>query len=186
MQYSQLINAVNRSTINEEVKSQVDCHGFFVQETNSGAVFVNRLKTEFNSLEEATNHIKQEKLHERLQLEIQQERYEEISDQKIADLIKHHHGDVRVTDTLVESYVDLVSSKLFTIDPVVCSVRQLNKLDCILENYIEFKLNDDTSVVITEGVQRKLNSIFGDHLDVIEHMRSGKEAFLDVLNQLED
>lgn len=138
------------------------------------------------SLKEAREFVRQQKTQQELQEEIQQEQYAEISTTLIADIIKQHHNGVRVTDTLVESYVELASSRLFTVDPVVLSIRKLNKLDRLIESRIDFDLDDGSTVAVTESTQQKLNNIFEQHPDVVQYMKASKENFLEVLNQLED
>ncbi len=185
MRYSQLLSRVNKATVGE-ISRSCNCYGHLVQEDCGGFVLVDRVATSFGSLEEAIDSIKQRKLREDLEQEIQQEQYATISENKIVNIIKQHHSDVRITDTLVESYVELASSKSFTIDPVALGIRNLNKLDRIVESRVDFVLDDGSVVAITEETHQKLNNIFAHHQDVVEYMKTSKDNFLDVLNQLEE
>lgn len=185
MKYTQFVQRLNETTVVGQVIACTDCYGHFIQQSDRG-VFIDRHASEFSSLEEAVDYIKQQRIREELYQEIQQDHYSEISSNKIVDIIKHHHNNVRVTDTLIESYVELASSKSFTLDSVVLDIRNLNKIDRLIENRIDFQLNDGTVMVITEESQRKLNNIFGQHSDVVDYIRSSKDAFLSVLNQLEE
>ena len=108
-----------------------------------------------------------------------------MSDNIVANIITKHHN-VRVTDTLVESYVELASSKLFTTDPVAHDIRRFNKLDSLVEGHFDYVLDDGSTVVITEETQQRINKVFGHHQDVIEYMRESQDNFLDVLDQLGD
>lgn len=186
MQFKQFQSRLEQSNTGSEIIAHETCFGRLVQETVDGIVLVNRAQTLYSSLDEAIEHIKQQKVQEDIQKQIQQEVYEEMSDNRVADIIKSHHGQIRVTDTLIESYVELASSKLFTTDPVSQDIRKFNKLDRIIENHLDYVLNDGTKVVISEDAQIKLNNIFGKHQDVIEYMRENVDNFLDVLNQLEE
>jgi hypothetical protein len=56
----------------------------------------------------------------------------------------------------------------------------------LIEGRIDYKLNDGTVVVITDGVQQRINNVFAQHQDVVEYMRESKENFLNVLNLLEE
>ena len=112
-------------------------------------------------LEEARTFIKNKHYSENLEKEVTQEIYEEISDSRIAKIIKEHH-DIKVTEQLIESYVELASSKLFTVDPVVQKIRALNKLDSIIENKLDYTLADGTVVAINEETQQELNKLFED------------------------
>lgn len=183
MNFQQFLSQLNQSTIGT-VAEQVGCFGHLIQETVEGKVFVDRSLSSFKSLDEAKDFIKQQRIREELQEEIQQEQYTEISSNKIADIIKHHYAGTKVTDTLIESYVELASSKLFTTDPVATAIRNMSRMGRLIETHVDFKLDDGTVIVVSEAVQAKLNNIFAGHTDVVEHMRSSKEAFLSVLNQL--
>ena len=57
-----------------------------------------------------------------LEEQAKKELYEELSDKTIANIIKEHH-DIKVTDTLVESYKQLASSNIFSVDPVVQGIQ---------------------------------------------------------------
>lgn len=184
MRYTEFARRVESSLLAEEVVSQEVCFGLLVQQTPTG-VLVDRRPTQFTSLEEAKDNIRQQKIQQELQEEIQQEQYAEISSNVVADIIKQHHDGIRVTDTLVESYVELASSRLFTTDPVVLSIRKLNKLDRLFETHMDFDLEDGSVVVITEHVHQKINNIFSKHPDVVDFMKTNKENFLYVLDQLE-
>lgn len=113
------------------------------------------------------------------------ELYEELSDKTIANIIREHH-DIKVTDTLVESYKELASSTMFSVDPVVHSIRSLNKLDRLLEGKLHYVLQDETIVAIDERTQERLNNILQNHADVVEYMRESKEHFMHVLKKLEE
>ena len=186
MQFKQFSNSLYGKATGCDIKTQTLCYDYTVAETTDGKVFVNRELTDFTSLEEAVSNIKQDKIQEDIQREIQLELYEEMSDNKVADIIRKHHTDIKITDTLIESYVELASSKLFTSDPVAQDIRKFNKLDRLVEGHFDYKLNDGTTIVISESAQQQLNNIFGKHQDVIEYMRESQENFLSVLNQVEE
>lgn len=185
MQFKQFLTQLNKAT-SGNVTEEVGCYGHLIQETDEGAVLVDRAPSTFTSLDEAKEYIKQQRIREELQEEIQQEQYTEISSNKIANIINQHYTDVKVTDTLVESYVELASSKIFTVDPIVIDIRNITRSDRLIETHVDFKLDDGSIVVISEAVQDKLNTIFAGHLDAVEHIRSSKEVFLSVLDQLEE
>lgn len=186
MNYKQFRTSLYATVTGSDVVNQTSCFGKTICETADGEIFVDGARTEHSSLEEASDSIRHERLQEDIQREIQQELYEEMSDNKIADIIKTHHENIRITDTLIESYVELASSKLFTTDKVAQDIRKLNKLDRVVENRVDFKLEDGTVVVITEETQNKINKIFGHHSDVVAYMRQSIDNFLDVVNQLEE
>ncbi len=119
-----------------------------------------------------------------LEEQAKKELYEELSDNTIANIIKEYH-DIKVTDTLVESYKQLASSNMFSVDPVVQEIRSLNKLDRLVENKLHYVLKDDSIVAINTRTQDKLNNLLKDQTEVIEYMRESKDNFLYVLEKLE-
>jgi hypothetical protein len=185
MQFQQLLSQINQVTVGEDITETVTCFGHLIQEAVTGKIFVDRSPTSFASLDEAKDFIKQQKIREELQEEIQQEQFSNISSKKIVDIIKQHYVGVKVTDTLVESYVELASSGLFTLDPIALDIRNINKSSRLIESHIDFKLDDGTVVVISEQLQHKLNNIFAGHSDVVSHIRSDRDTFLGILKQIE-
>ena len=163
-----------------EVKNQIPYHGFILSETVNGNIFVDDIITDYKNLEEAKDYIKNQIIEEKLTQEITQELYEEMPYNIVADIISNHH-DVRITDTLIESYKNLASSKIFTIDPVIKDIKAFNKMDTVLENHYEFFLNDDSKILVSEQIFQNINNTLGKHTDVIEFMRESKDNFFHVL-----
>jgi len=186
MQFRQFLFQINEVTFGMGIVESTTCFGHSIQEAVTGEIFIDRSPTSFTSLDEARDFIKQQRIRDQLQEEIQQQQYAEISSKKIVDIIKQYHANVKVTDTLIESYVELASSGLFTTDPVATDIRQINKSMRLIESHVDFKLDDGTVIVISEQLQRKLNNIFAGHSDVVDFIRSDKDTFLGILNQIED
>ena len=131
------------------------------------------------------NKLKQEKdKTSSLVEEVTKEIYEEIPNNKIAEIIKEYH-DVKVTDTLIETYIELASSNIFSVDPVICELRKYNKLDHLIEGKLNYTLNDGSVIAINETTQDYLNKVLQNQTEIIEYMREGKDNFLHVLEQLE-
>jgi hypothetical protein len=141
----------------------------------------------FTNLEEARKLVKQAVFSEKLKRDIQHQVYEDISDMSIANIIKKHHEIPKVTSQLIESYVDLSSSKLFTVDPVVMEMRKLNKLSNLVEGKIDFVLDDGTQVAISEDTYLKIVGFInksGEKDLVTNYMRESKEHFLHVVEDI--
>lgn len=186
MKYKQFAQLVCERVLGSEIDSQTLFYGFNIVRTASGDVYIDNIQTDFSSLEEAKQHLKQHGIQEDIQKRIQQDLYEEMSYNKIADIIREHHGDIKVTDTLIESYVELASSKLFTLDPVAHDISKFNRLNSIVEGRLDYKLGDGASIVVTEETYQQLNKVFAQHPDAVEYMRSNVENFLTVINALEE
>lgn len=179
MYFNQFKSKLNGS----EIKSHAYSYGHLIEQTED-SILIDGVQTEFESLEEARNYIKQEQISVALGEEIAKELYEELSNNKVASLIKEHH-DIKVTDTIIESYKDLASSKVFTLDPVVEEIRSMNKLDKLIEGKLDFQLDDGSIIAINETTYHQINNILSEHNDVIAYMRESKENFISVVEQLE-
>lgn len=125
----------------------------------------------------------QEKQSTSLAEEVAKELYNDIPDTKVAEIIKEYHN-VKVTDTLIESYIELASSNTFSVDPVICELRKYNKLDRLIEGKLDYTLNDESVVAINEATQEYLNKLLQNQTEIIEYMRESKENFLKVLEQI--
>lgn len=181
MFYSQFQKRINEHLAETAVVAQTYCYGHLIQETEEGAILVDRESTCYVSIDEARQFIKQDIVSQSIQSSL----HEDVSQDKIASIIKEHHN-VRVTDTLIESYIDLASSKLFTTDEVVKDIRKLTDVQRSVYNKIDFVLNDGSSIAINEETLNTINNIFGKETDIIEYMRESTDNFLSVVNQLED
>lgn len=183
MNFGQFQQRALSVTLGSDVSRRTFSHGRHIVETTEG-VFVDGEETCFLSLSEATSFVENTVIQEKVLHAVQQDLYEELSYSKVADIIRRHH-DVKVTDTLIESYVELASSKMFTIDPVANDLHRFNSLDRLIEGHFDYVLDDGVRVVITEGVQGQLNNILKNHPDIIQYMRESHNNFLDVINLLE-
>ncbi len=106
-----------------------------------------------------------------------------IPEEKIVNLISKYHNNIKITDSIVESYLDLASSNLFTIDPVLVEIKQ--KASSI-PGKIEHTLNDGSVVAINEETQNLLNTLLEDKYQIVEYMRESKQNFMYVLRELEE
>lgn len=181
MNYTQFTKSFNKSNIVESVRSYLQ----LIEKTEDGTVLINGIETEFKSLEEARQYIKQDYISNQLAEEVSTDLYEELSDDKVANIIKEHHN-IKVTDTLIESYVKLASSRRFSVDPVVLEIRSLNKLDRLIEGKLHYVLDDESIVTIDERTQDRLNKLLQNQTEIIDYMRESKDNFFHVLTKLEE
>lgn len=106
-----------------------------------------------------------------------------IPEEKIANLVRQHHNIDKITDTLVESYKELASSNIFSVDPVISEMKQKTSL---FAGKLEYKLNDGSIVAISESTQHKLNRLLENKYDIVDYMRESKQNFMYVVRQLEE
>ena len=179
MFYSQFSKRLKSSLYGAQVTEEVECQGETIALTEHGVIFVNGKETKLSSIEEAIQYIKQIKFEEELAKDL----YEDIPAVKIANIIREHH-DVKVTNTLIETYIELASSKTFSIDPVILEIRSFNSIDSLIENKIDYVLDDGSIVAISEQTQDMLNSLLEDKYQLVEYMRESKKNFMHVIKEL--
>lgn len=181
MLYSDFTKQFKRSGVVESTRSYAQ----LIELLEDGKVLINGIETDFDTIEEARQYIKQEYTAQQLEEQASKELYEELSDKTIANIINEYHN-VKVTDTLVESYKELASSNMFSVDPVVHRIRSMNKLDRLVENKIHYVLKDQTIVAISESTQERLNNLLQNQTEIIEYMRESKNNFMYVISKLEE
>ena len=181
MKYYELKSSLRKSNIVESVRSYLQ----LIEKTEEGKILINGLNTNHKTIEEARKYIKEDYDTKQLAEKITKDTYQEISEHTVASIIKEHHN-IKVTDTLIESYVELASSNMFSVDPVVHKIRSLNKLDRVVEGKLHYVLADNSTVAINEETQDRLNKLLGNQTEIIEYMRESKENFFHVLEQIEE
>ena len=181
MRYTEFSKSIKETSIIEDIRS----YRRHIQLNTEGKVLIDGSVTDFKSLEEARQYVKQEYISEKLEHQVSKDLYEELSASKVAGIIKEYY-EIKVTDTLIENYIKLASSNIFTIDPVVQRIRGLNKLDKIVEGKLHYVLDDDTIIAISEQTQERLNKLLSNQTEIIEYMRESSSNFLHVLEQIEE
>lgn len=181
MRYYDLSKSLKRPDVVESIRS----HLHLIEKTSDDTILIDGKETEFYSIKEARQHIKSEYTSNILEKQVSKDLYEELSEHTIASIIKEYN-DIKVTDTLIENYISLASSHMFSIDPVVQKIRSLNKLDTLVEGKLHYVLSDDSIVTIDKTSQECLNNLLQDQIEIIEYMRESKENFMHVLEQIEE
>jgi hypothetical protein len=105
-----------------------------------------------------------------------------IPEEKIAAFIHKHHNVTKVTNSLIESYVELASSNLFSIDPVIFEMKQIEANT--LPNKIEWMLEDNSYVAVDSDTQTKLNKLLENKIEVVEFMRQSQTNFLSIIREV--
>jgi len=185
MYYGQFSKSVLNKFTGLDIVETFHSYENLIQRTSNDTIYINNVETDFKTIEEARTYIKTKQTSDNLEETVTQEVYEEITANRIANIIKEYH-DIKVTDTLIESYVELASSNIFTIDPIVQDIRKLNKLDVVVEGKVHYELTDGSVVAINDSTQELLNNLLQDQKEIIEYMREGKENFFHVLERIEE
>jgi hypothetical protein len=106
--------------------------------------------------------------------------YESVPERVLVSTIEKHHG-TRVTHTLLESYSELLSSKQFTVDPVVSELKSPNSF-----GKYEFTLKDGSKVSLSEETHLKLRHLLKDKYDIVEYMKESYDNFKEVVKVVKD
>ncbi len=183
MYFKKFTNKIRSSVLQANIVEQTSAFNLPLYLTEEGKVFVGNIETVFKTLDEARSYLRQQNKLQYIEQEVSKNIYEEVLENKIAALIKEQHN-IKVTDNILEYYIDLASSKAFTTDPTVQAIRKLNKHDCIFEDKIDYVLADGSKVAINKDTQEYLNNILKDQKEILEHMRESKENFLHVVDLL--
>ena len=181
MKYSEFTKSFKRPDVVESIRS----YRQLIERLDNGKVLVNGIETDFDTIEEARQYIKQDYIAQQLEEQASKELYEELSEKTIANIINEHHN-IKVTDTLIESYKELASSNMFSVDPVVHQIRSLNKLDRLVENKLNYNLKDGSIIAIDERTQNNLNKLLHGQNEIIEYMRESKDNFMYVIKKIEE
>jgi len=179
MRYYDLLKSLKRPDVVESIRSYAQ----LIEKTESDKILINGIETEYTSIKEAREYVRQEYISKQLEKQISTELYEDISENKVANIIKEYY-DVKVTDTLIENYIQLASLHMFSVDPVVQKIRKLNKLDNLVEGKLHYVLNDKSIVAISESTQEQLNNLLQNQMEIIEYMRESKKNFFYVLERI--
>lgn len=179
MNFKQFKNSLAEALCGTHIEKEYVFHSHVISLAKNGGIFVNYRETEFKSLQEAKDHISTSLLEHSLLKDM----YEDVPSRKIASIISKYHN-VRVTDTLIESYVDLASSKSFTLDQTCMAIRNLNPKNNLIDNKFDFILDDNSKVAISENTHFKLRDLIGDKYQLVEYMRKNKRNFMHVLKKL--
>jgi HJR/Mrr/RecB family endonuclease len=172
-----------QSLLKEGVTQRVISLGSVLEQTEH-LILIDGASTQFSTIKEAVRHLIDHIDLKTLSKQAIRETYEELPNSRIASIIKEFHA-VKPTMTLVESYLELAASNLFSVDPVVHKIRALNKLDRIIEGKLHYTLSDGTQIAITEQTQNTLNKLLSTRKDIVEYMRESKENFYNIASTLQ-
>lgn len=186
MDYRQFHESVNYTITGAKLSSGVLHRGHLIQESSDGAIYVDRERITANSVDHAKNVIDQQLIIRDIRRQLREQEYHNNLINTVAESVSSHKPGVKITDTLIEQYIDIAVSKRFSIDPIVLEIRQKNLFDTVIEGYIDFTLEDGSTVVVSNRMCATLNNTLAGHKDVIAYMTESKDNFLDVVNLLRD
>ena len=139
-----------------------------------------KIESNVNTLEEARLYAKQVILNNELLESIDTT----IPDDKVAHYIRQYHDIEKITDTLIESYIELASSNMFTVDPVVTAIKESRTAE--FKGKLQYVLEDGSVVAINESTQEYLNNLLKDRNEIVQYMRESKDNFIRIIKELEE
>lgn len=104
-----------------------------------------------------------------------------IPEHKLVESIQSNHGLIRITDKLLESYTELLSSNEYTTDPVISELKTQNSF-----GKYEFTLNDGSKIAISEDTHKKLSALLQNKYDIVEYMKESVDNFKRIVREIRD
>lgn len=104
-----------------------------------------------------------------------------VSDEKLVSIISSTL-DVKITDTMLESYKRQLNTREFSLDPVITEVRR--RMSSNFADKTEYTLDDGNTVAISEQTQSMLTTLLEDKYSIVKYMRVSKENFMHVVRKL--
>ena len=83
---------------------------------------------------------------------------------------------------LIESYIELASSNLFSVDPVVVAIKERSAVE--FSGKLEYQLADGNIVAINEDTQETLNTLLENKPEIVDYMRESKNNFMRILREI--
>ena len=182
MFYSEFTQKLNET---KGVKRTLRYYNHLIESDDYGLIYVDGDETLFETLEEARESIKQDITAKKLAQEVTKDTYEELTENTIVKVIRKYSDD-KITDTLIENYVSLASSNVFTIDPIVCELRKINKIDRLIEGKTHFVLDNGDKVALEGVTIKRINSLLEGQDEIINYMKKSSDNFLHVVSLLEE
>ena len=104
-----------------------------------------------------------------------------VTDEKLVSIISQVH-DVKITDTMLESYRRQLASGEYSIDPVITEVRR--RMSSNFADKTEYTLDDGSVVAVSEATQSMLSSLLEDKYSIVKYMRVSRDNFMHVVRKL--
>lgn len=183
MRFKQFQKQLYEQSFGASVEACQYVYNHKIVQTDRG-VYVDGECTHFGCIDEAKQHIKQQNSVAAINEEIDQDSFKTLPINLLTDIIHKHNSDSKVTDTLIESYINVAASKQFTTDKVVYDMRVINRTNRLLEGYLDYILDDNTVIAISEQEQKSINTLLEHRDDLVVFMKQNKDNFLQVLEQV--
>ncbi len=149
-------------------------------EEKNGTIIIDSIETTFGSINEAKDWLRKNYEVETLRQEINEDEANTISDKVLKVL--QESGIQNISNKLIDSFIEDVSKKTFTLNENTLEIRTLYENND--SNRIDFKLKDDSTVVVSMETLELLNKYISEEQEIIDYMQENRENFLYVLENL--
>ena len=184
MDFKEFRKKIYSSVLKRDVVAVEVYVGHTIAESASG-VFVDNKPTSFGSIDEAKKSLQLQRRQDRLFKEMWVGQYAKAGTHWVAGIIKKHHHDARLTDSLIEKYTNIAAAKEFTPDPAVVEMRVSGDVGQPFCGKVDFTLEDGSKVMVSEELLNTINNVLGRSEAVIDYMKSSQHNFMYVVKQLE-
>lgn len=181
--YNKFISKLSNTIVKESISFSKYYYGYTIDATNSNKIYINKELTSYTNINEAISYIDSKK-YANVYSEINKDNYNYIQKNLLSDIIHKYNNNIKITENLLESYINKVKNKEFTSNKILSEIRKINKLGSKFNKKIDYILEDGSQVIIDMDTQDHINKLFENHSDVIEYMSENKKNFLKVINQI--
>ncbi len=119
-------------------------------------------------------------------VEVREDLYDLIPEATLISVVRKHHPDTKITNTLIESYRKTVKGRSPTADKAVAELRKMNPADAVFEAHVEYRLDDGQVVIISEEMDSRLNKLLSEHPIVLPFINESADNFVYVISKLEE
>lgn len=146
-----------------------------VASIKNGNLFIDGMDTgkDYNTIEEASQYIRDFIS----MLDNKKAIIEEYNVREVAAIIKKYEPNTRITNSLIESYVEQAQKKSFNVVP---AIQELSEKD----NKFKYILEDGSVVAIDIETQNVLNIKLAEETEIVDHMKKNKENFINVIRKI--
>jgi len=183
MYYSQFSKRLQKTNAKQSLVGILENIYFYshcIQKTEDDTILVNGIASSHKTLSEAKQHIRYTEEANDIIEEIKENFYKDNRD-KIISIIKENHN-IKVTNTIIDNYIQIASDNSFSIDPVIQEIRSMNTYDKLIEGKLHYKLNDNSTIAISEDTQSVINTVLQNNTNAIEYMKESSDNFLRILD----
>ena len=181
--YNKFISKLSNNIVKESISFSKYYYGYKIDATISNKIYINKKLTSYTNINEALSYIDSKK-YSNVYSEINRDNYNYIQKNLLSDIIHKYSNNIKITENLLETYINKVKNKEFTSNKILSEIRKINKLGSKFSNKIDYILEDGSQVIIDIDTQEDMNRLFENHTDIIEYMKENKKNLMKIINKI--